>query len=394
MTICPHDKCTGCYACANVCPKHCITMQEDEYGELHPEIDKNLCVNCGLCIKTCPHNLSLPFHKPKNCLASWITNKEKRRICASGGIATTLAEHVIKHHNGVVFGSRYDDNLKPVITYTTKLEELEHFKGSRYVQSVVGSETFKQVKHFLRNEQMVLFIGTPCQIAGLYGYLKHDYENLITVDLICHGVNPTLYFMEEVNKICTKHNIANPKDVRFRGNDGHNYRFTIWDKENICKYERRAYEQHYFAGFMLGVTLRENCFQCKYAKPERIADITIGDFIGLGNKIPFPYEKNNVSSVTLNTEKGLNFYQNVSKNTPDLTNITRTYEERLEYAPSLRVPYKRHPLNKVFRENMKKYGYIKASRKTLNLEISKNIILRKFYEYKKMIRYRLLNLFK
>lgn len=386
MEICEPNKCSGYYACTAICPQHCITMQDDEYGELHPVVDESKCIHCNLCKTSCPQNKKPDYNYPKECYASWITDNEKRRICASGGIATLLSEYVITRKNGVVFGSRYSSSMEPIMTYTDHLEELEYFKGSRYVQSIIGYDTFKQVKAFLKEGRFVLFIGTPCQIAGLMSYLKHDYDNLITIDLICHGVNPTSYFKQEIKHLCSQNKILNPTDVRFRGNDGKNFRLTIWNKKGECQYERRAYEQHYFAGFMLGVTLRENCYQCPHARPERIGDITLGDFIGLGNKVPFPFRKENVSSITLNTEKGSLFYKQASECTPDIKNVLRNYAERLEYAPSLRHPYKRHPLNIKFRKQVATKGYINASRTTLDFEIFKNITRRIVYQYKKKLK--------
>ena len=170
-------------------------MQEDDMGAIHPVVDEEKCVGCQLCVKTCPNNVDLQFYYPLQCYASWITDKEKRKICASGGIGTSLAEYIISK-GGVVFGSRYDENLHPIITYTESLEELEYFKGSRYVQSLIGNNTFKQVKCFLRIGRDVLFIGPPCQLAGLKTFLRQEYDNLITVDLLCHGVCPKKNFNE------------------------------------------------------------------------------------------------------------------------------------------------------------------------------------------------------
>ena len=203
MEICPHNECTGCYACVSACKHDCIKMEEDELGAIHPSVDENKCVNCGACRKVCPNNVSFDFKYPSACYASWITDKEKRRICASGGIGTTMSEYVIRN-GGVVFGSRYNESLVPIMTFTERLEELEHFKGSRYVQSLVGNDTYKQVKNFLLDDRQVLFIGTPCQIAGLKSFLRKEYQNLITVDLICHGVCPTRYFTEEVDYLSNK----------------------------------------------------------------------------------------------------------------------------------------------------------------------------------------------
>lgn len=374
MQICPPDKCTGCYACVNACHFKCISMQEDKYGELHPVVDETRCTHCNLCMKSCPNNVDLDFNSPLSCYASWITDTQKRKICASGGIGTVLSEFAIKQKGGVVFGSRYDEQFTPIITYTEALEELEYFKGSRYVQSVVGNDTLIEVRDFLKSGRFVLFIGTPCQIAGLKSFLRKDYDNLVTVDLICHGVCPTEYFKEEVAYICGRKKIKKLTDVRFRGNDRKNYCLSFWTGKSRCVYNKPAYTQYYFAGFLLGVSLRENCYQCRYARPERISDVTIGDFIGLGKEIPFNYSKRNVSSVTLNTSKGEAFYQEVSRHTDILMNVQREYAERLKYKPSLIEPFHKHKLNPVFREQVLQIGYLKAIRQTLKTFVWKHKI--------------------
>lgn len=380
MQICPSNKCTGCYACVNACHFKCISMQEDEYGELHPIVDDAHCIHCNLCLKSCPNNIEQKFNYPSSCYASWITDTEKRKICASGGIGTILSEFVIKQKKGVVFGSRYDNQFTPIITYTEKLEDLEYFKGSRYVQSVVGNTTLLKVKEFLTSRRFVLFVGTPCQTAGLKSFLHKDYDNLITIDLICHGVCPTKYFKEEVSYICKEKNIKDLVDVRFRGNDEKNYCLSFWTGNRTgnssCVYNKSAYTQYYFAGFLLGISLRENCYQCNYARPKRISDITIGDFIGIGKRVPFNHPKGNVSSVTINTNKGINFYKEVSKHTSCLINIQREYAERLEYKPSLIEPFKKHELNPLFREYVLRVGYSKAIRKTLKTFVWKQKGLR------------------
>ena len=380
MEICPHNECTGCYACVSACKHDCIKMEEDELGAIHPSVDENKCVNCGACRKVCPNNVSFDFKYPSACYASWITDKEKRRICASGGIGTTMSEYVIRN-GGVVFGSRYNESLVPIMTFTERLEGLKHFKGSRYVQSLVGNDTYKQVKNFLLDDRQVLFIGTPCQIAGLKSFLRKEYQNLITVDLICHGVCPTRYFTEEVDYLSNKFKLKDISDARFRGNDGNNFRLTLWNKARRKLFPRDNYrekllrlsesQQFYIWGFLLGVTLRENCYTCKYARPERISDITIGDFIGLGKEVPFDYPKANVSSVTINTEKGNAFYKSVSESNDMLINVERNYGERLEYKPSLVEPFHRHPLNVKFKSNYPVYGFALSVRKVLHKEMSR-----------------------
>ena len=377
--ICNYYKCTGCYACANVCPKKCITLDKDSYGEIHPVVDTQLCIDCKLCQKTCPNNRNLSFNYPEHCYAAWITDANKRKICASGGIGTEFSEYVI-NHGGVIFGSRYDENLNPIITWTDQIADLEKFKGSRYVQSEVGNHTFQQVKEFLSQGKKVLYIGTPCQIAGLYGFLKKSYENLITVDLICHGVSPSTYLKEEVQYLSSKFKLHDISDIRFRGNDGNNYRLTLWDKDRRKLFPMNNYRQkifdicylddYYIQGFLKGVSLRENCYSCKYARPDRISDITIGDFIGLGKKIPFEYHTQaNISSVTTNTQKGYNLLMSVKDACQQLILVERDYKERLEYKPSLVEPFKRDPRNQMFRKLYTTEGFSKAIRLVMKSEL-------------------------
>lgn len=380
MEICPKDKCTGCYACVNACARGCISMKEDELGCMRPVIDEEDCVHCNLCAKSCPNNLELAFAYPLKCYASWIKDKEKRRICASGGIGTIMSEYVI-NHGGVVFGSRYDAELTPVMAYTDKMEELEYFKGSRYVQSLAGDTTYKKVKEFLRTDRQVMFVGTPCQIAGLKSYLSKDYDNLITVDLICHGVCPTSYLKEEVAYLADKYKLTDISDIRFRGNDGNNFLMTLWNKDGRKLFPRDNYceklfrngdlQQYYINGFLLGVSMRENCYSCNYARPERISDITIGDFIGLGKATPFEYPKANVSSVTINTQKGMSFYDRVSETMNTLVNVERDYQERLQYKPSLVHPFEKHTLNKAFIEYYKKEGFVASIRIVLHNQMKR-----------------------
>lgn len=412
MEICNHKECTGCYACLSVCPHSCISMQEDDYGELHPVVDEDKCVHCNACIKTCPCNNQKEVSLPRKCYASWITDKEKRCICASGGIGTILGEYVIRYKQGVVFGTAYDEVFIPRITYTEAIEGLKKFKGSKYVQSIVGKNTYKDVRDFLKKGRFVLFVGTPCQIAGLKSFLRKDYENLITVDLICHGVSPTKYFKEEISHIVEENGIKDLCDIRFRGNDNINSFLSFWDtikgksnnfaltlwhlvegKKMRC-YRRSALTDYYLRGFLLGVTLRENCYTCRYATPERISDITIGDFIGLGKKKKFPYSPRNVSSVTLNTAKSECFYKEVSEKMLELINIERDYTERLEYKPSLIEPYARHPLSSQFKNAYLEGGYLFASRKVLESEIKTGVKKEKMQEARRILLFPLIALWK
>lgn len=373
--ICVYSKCTGCSACINICPRKCIRLVEDEFGETHPNVDQGQCINCNLCKKTCPNNNPPKYYFPKHCYAAWITDANELRKCASGGIGTTLSRFVIAE-GGVVFGSRYDQYLNPIITWTDRSNELDCFKGSRYVQSQVASDTFIKVRKFLNDGRLVLFIGTPCQVAGLLSFLHRDYDCLITCDLICHGVSPSVYLKQEVSFLSESYCIDEISDIRFRGNDGNDFRMTLWDKDNqrlfprnniFQKIMRTDYkEDYYLQAFLQGISLRENCYDCNYSKPSRISDITIGDFIGLGEKEKFGYKSHcNISSVTTNTEKGYLFLRQVADRTNTLQLIERNYSERLEYKPSLVEPFPKSKFYHSFREDYKSNNFPIAIRKAL-----------------------------
>ena len=205
------EDCCGCHACATACPTQCITMREDAEGFLYPETDVSKCIDCHLCEKVCP--VINPFPRPEvfpNELpdplsyAAKIDDEKIREDSSSGGIFTALAENIIRK-GGVVFGVRWNEDFKSVVhDFTETLDGLSAFRGSKYLQSIVG-DSYKKVRQLLTAKRPVLFTGTPCQIAGLRRFLRKDYENLFTAEVVCHGVpSPKvwrLYLDEQVGKI-------------------------------------------------------------------------------------------------------------------------------------------------------------------------------------------------
>lgn len=357
-------RCTGCAACANACIQDCLKMAPDELGVVRPQVDRGSCKACGLCLKACPVKSPLKLSRPISCEAAWMEDRAKRALCASGGLATLLSEAAIEKCGGVVFGTAYDEELLPRLTVAENSSQLERFKGSKYIQSSVSTDAYRQVRRFLRDGRFVLFVGTPCMVSGLKAYLGGDPDNLVTVDLICHGVCPSSYFREELETICERNGLSGIDNARFRGNDGNNYKLTLW------KSGRRVYcgdklQDYYLAGFLEGVTLRENCYQCAYAREERVSDITLGDFIGLGLQGEFPYPRKNNSVILVNTEKGQAFRKHALADRKDLVAIARPYAERLQYAPGLRVPARRSPMNARFRSLCPGLGFSKAIRRTM-----------------------------
>ena len=197
---------------------------------------------------------------------------------------------------------------------------------------------------------------------------------LKTVDLICHGTAPSCYLSETVSFLKRKKGLSSLTNIRFRGNDGNNYVFTLWDN-NRKVYSKKALFQPYFWAFLRGLSLRENCYSCKYAKPDRDSDITIGDFIGIGKTVPFKFNAKNVSSLTVNTDKGKSFVNGLQESTVASRWIERAYEEQLRYAPSLLHPFEKHQKTALFRKLVAEQGFIKAAEICLKGEIRRNYFL-------------------
>ena len=188
IEIIDKSKCSGCSACFSVCPKRCIVMREDKEGFLYPSIDDKNCIHCGLCERICPikNRYLPPDNKDIIAIAAQLKDDSLRLNSSSGGVFTAIAEEVIKR-GGVVFGAAFNKNLGVRHIYTETKEGLSQIRGSKYLQSIIG-DAYKQAEHFLKNGRQVFFTGTPCQIGGLYAYLGENYDNLITQDLVCHGV--------------------------------------------------------------------------------------------------------------------------------------------------------------------------------------------------------------
>ena len=183
------DQCTGCEACANICPKDCISMVENAEGFLFPKIDSGKCVGCELCEKACPVLSPIPIHKTQEDVKVYALihkDEDVRSHSSSGGAFSAIADFVLEQ-GGVVFGAAFDENFEVHHICVDKPEDLYKLRGSKYVQSRIG-DAYRQAKEKLQQGRLVFFTGTACQTSGLLGFLGRDYENLITQDLICHGV--------------------------------------------------------------------------------------------------------------------------------------------------------------------------------------------------------------
>lgn len=368
--ICEREKCTGCYACYNICPKQCIEMREDELGHIYPSINSVECINCELCKKVCPANEDVEFKFPIEAYAAWSNDEVDRKSSTSGGVASVFSSYVI-NNQGVVFGVKFNDNLKAQHCVAQNIEQVKAFKGSKYVHSMIG-DTYKQAKSFLDNNKKVLFIGTPCQIAGLLNFLGKPYENLITVDLVCHGVPPNKLLTEHIKEIEQKFN-KKSTNISFRNrNNESGFCFTLYNNDDIF-YKKGLNNDLYYLGFLKGLFFRNSCYSCKYATNQRVSDVTIGDFWGLGKKIPFDYYiQGGVSLILTNTDKGKAFLEECKD---QLLLVKRPLEEAFAGNSQLNYPSRGHKNRDDFICLYKDKGLNYAAKKCLFKDILKYKLL-------------------
>lgn len=355
--VCKLENCYGCHACYNVCPKDAISMQEDQYGTVIPMIQQGKCVDCGMCQKVCPALNESKFVTPRQVYAAIAKCREDYKKSTSGGVATVFGK-VTLENKGVVYGATINSQLNIKHIRVDRAKDLELLRGSKYAQSFI-SDTYKGVKKDLLNGKKVLFIGTPCQVDGLLFFLGKIYENLITINIVCHGTPANRLLKENLQKISSK----NKCSISFRENAG--YVLTVQEQDKVI-YKKIFYEDPFYLGFMRKVFYRNTCYSCKYAQKQRVGDITIGDFWGFDKSRPFvsdtPY---GLSVVLINTEAGDRFFQQCSDR---LYYQERPLEEAVAGNPQLQHPSPRHRNYAKFRRDYLKYGFRKATMKALWLD--------------------------
>ena len=296
--ICKKELCTGCGACSNACNHQAIDIITDKCGYLYPIINNDICVDCGLCQKVCPVNNPPSFNIIENCYAATCKSEDELQSCSSGGVATAISRYIISN-NGVVYGCSAKDIRNVHHIRVDNEDGLENLKGSKYVQSLIGG-VYAQVKQDLLSNRIVLFVGTPCQVAGLYGYLHKKYENLYTIDLVCHGVPSQKMLNDNIAYYTGEKDVS----IIFR-TKGSMIKYG-WYLRNGTKGTYTSVPLHkdfYIFGFIKGLINRENCYSCPFAQNKRISDLTLCDFWGLSPNAGFDLGKG-VSAILVSTKKG------------------------------------------------------------------------------------------
>lgn len=376
MYVCRQGMCTACGACLIICPSKCIEYKFDRLETKSAYIQKENCINCKLCKKVCPiENKSIGVLS-EECYAAWSMDKEIRNTSASGGIATEFYHYASEH--GIWFaGVRMDKNFNAV--YCLENTDWKLFSNSKYVYSDMRN-IYYLIKEKLYSGNEVIFVGLPCQVAGLKNYLALCgclTEYLLTVDFVCHGVTSPEYLKEHIKYIEEKYR-KKATEVLFRDPDTYTYTYTFTLKNKATAFYRKKVSRNdvYQIAYHKGIGYRENCYKCQFADKHRAGDITLADFGGVGSVSECNYDNKNVSCILVNTEKGENWL-NLLNNTGKIYIEKRPIEEEYQTEGRLHNPT---PIPKERSKFIELYSQTQSFEKAMK-DAAKKIILKNEMSY-------------
>lgn len=296
------EACTGCGLCEACCPFQAIHMQPDSHGFLYPVVDTKACTDCGICLQKCPVEMLPEPSANTQLFAGYARDSSLLDRSSSGAIFPVFATEIIRR-GGIVFGAAFDVNFSVVHTAASTIQELNALCSSKYVQSRVTKDCYKQIKAALEEGRWVYFSGTPCQIAAVKNYLGNDYEHLILQDIACHSVPSPLVWQNYCTELETEHG-APLNSFSFR------CKHTSWEKYSIsatfangAHFLQTATENPYQQGFIKGLFSRLSCFSCPFKGIDRCSDVTLADFWGVKGICPQIYNERGTSLILLHSEK-------------------------------------------------------------------------------------------
>lgn len=355
------DTCSGCGVCAAVCPKHCIRMQPDSFGVLYPDIDDSHCVECRRCQNVCPVLNPMAGKKTMKVFAARSNDDITATNSASGGIAAEIYKYALAS-GWTIVGAEQNEDFSVSLTLSKDKTEIKRFQNSKYVFSN-AYEVFDKIIDALKKKEKVFIIALPCQIAAMKNLFSDKSDNIFFVDIVCHGTTPESYLKQHIRMIESKFGQKAAK-MSFRAPElcTSTFTFTLYNDKGHCFYAKRTKDgDTYQYGYHRHLSYRENCYNCKYACPERQGDITLADYPGIGKSSPFPYKKENISCVLINSDRGLQLIQQLILENK-IWAMERPVEEAIAGNGQLRRPTPRPYMRKIFQKRMEsnKYDFEKA----------------------------------
>lgn len=337
MLTVDYEKCTGCGACVQRCPKRCISWTQREFGFRYPQIDKDACVNCGLCEKVCPTDKALEVPVEQKVYAAVHKDTEVLAKSTSGGAFTAIADAIFAQ-GGIVYGAAMLDDMQVKHIRTTGKDDFEGLRSSKYLQSDTGT-TYQMVEQDLKQGKFVLYSGTPCQIDGLKNFLGKDYETLYTVDIVCHGVGSQAYFDKYTD--FARERYGKIKALRFRSKEYAGWScggvvVVVDSSDCLKKIPYRDFDNYYYSYFLSGDIYRKSCYSCKYANTNRVGDFTLGDYWGV-EALNLPLQTENGCSLLLvNNQHAMQLLDEIES----LDRVETTVEQAAHCNKQLNAPSK------------------------------------------------------
>lgn len=350
------EKCTGCFACSNICPiQGAIDMKFDEEGFYKPRITSK-CIKCGKCQLACPVSNYKAENKLQDFYGAWTLDRKILINSSSGGIFSECAKEIFKE-NGRVYGAGWENGKLRHIAIE-KQDDLYKIQGSKYLQSYIGN-TYQLVKDDLEKNKKVLFVGVPCQVAGLYKFLEQNYDNLLTVDLICHGVPSSKVFYKYIKELSNKRFIETNFRDKSSGWITYSQKYNFSGNKNIFFSNGKDL---FLRGFLKDIYLNTACYDCKFKGKSngdrRIADITLADFWGAPEEL---YNNNlGTSLVGVNNYKGKMFFEKIKKN---IFSKKVDFKTALQSNSSFYVSAKKNKKRNIFFKNIEKYNMKELEKK-------------------------------
>lgn len=370
LQITNKKQCCGCTACKSICPKNCITMVTDSEGFEYPKVDIRNCINCDACQRVCPIVNSTKKQTTKilpEVYVGYTLNEKIRNESSSGGIFSLLAKYVLVQQ-GIVVGAVYDANFSVCHDIINSQSDLYKLRGSKYSQSIL-KDTFDKVKEYLDTQKLVLFSGTGCQVAGLKNFLKKEYKNLITVDILCHGVpSPAVWerYIKELEE--DKGKIA---AINMRSKSTGWYAYSCkYDFESHNVLERVHFEDPYMRIFLENVCLRPSCHDCKFKVTDSVSDISLGDSWGIDKLLPNFADDRGTSVIVIHSQLGKRVFECIEE---DIVYQGIEFDTAIPESSNARISVTEHINRKKFFTDFLKGATIEQLEKHLEMSLKDKV---------------------